>query len=125
MKKQFLLSLAASSFLLTGCVFSIDSGEHGERYSKSSWEVRHADNRDAIAQLDTGSSYASVLAEMGTPDFSEHLSVNQKNYQILFYATQSLHSDSKTSKDECTPLLFEEKRLVSWGETAYQQLKTR
>jgi len=124
MKKLLLTSLIAAP-LLTGCVVAVSDGEveTGWGESKSSWKVRHENNRAAIAGLETGVSYQAILNKLGTPDFSENLQVEDSNYQVLFYATQSLHSDSKTTRDECTPLVFKDKILTGWGETAYQRLK--
>lgn len=120
MKKCLLASLLMAP-LLTGCVVAV-GGDH-DYDNNSHWKARHAENRTTIANLDAGATYQTILTQMGTPDFSEHLSVADKEYQILFYATQSLHSDSKTTKDECTPLVFEQKQLIGWGEAAYNKLK--
>ena len=42
--------------------------------------------------------------------------------QVLFYRTHHQKSDGKTTKDECTPLVFKQNRLTGWGDKAYQYL---
>lgn len=121
MKKCLLASLLMAP-LLTGCVVAV-GGDGDSHDGNTHWKARHAENRTTIANLESGATYQTILTRMGTPDFSESLSVADKEYQILFYATQSLHSDSKTTKDECTPLVFEQKQLIGWGEAAYSKLK--
>ena len=62
------------------------------------------------------------LSQLKTPDFTELLKKDGDVYQVLFYATQSILSDSKMTKDECTPLVFKNDKLVGIGASALQML---
>ena len=37
----------------------------------------------------------------------------------MFFRTQHVRADGLTTQDECTPLLFENDKLIAWGEGAY------
>ncbi|WP_351079613.1 DUF3192 domain-containing protein, partial [Shewanella sp. CAL98-MNA-CIBAN-0140] len=62
------------------------------------------------------------LKTLKTPDFTELLKKEEDVYQVLFYATHSIHSDGKMTKDECTPLVFKNDKLVGIGASALQML---
>lgn len=114
------------SISLTGCVI-YSSGEDTdaewlEYDSKAAWQTVQKDNKRKIAQLEVGDDYSSVRKSMGTPEFNESFSEGGKNYQVIFYRTHHRHSDGETSKDECTPLIFIDGKLTSWGEKAYNKL---
>lgn len=108
---------------LSGCI--IVSGEHEgfkKEFSSSDWEAVERDNRAKIARLNLGESYDKVIASMGQANFSEAFSENGASYQVLYYRTHRLHSDGDTTKDETTPLLFKDKRLIGWGADALTRL---
>ena len=44
---------------------------------------------------------------------------NQNAIQVMFYRTQHVRADGLTTQDECTPLLFENEKLIAWGDGAY------
>jgi hypothetical protein len=41
----------------------------------------------------------------------------------LFYRTQRKHSDGETTRDETTPLVFRDNRLIGWGDGVYNDLR--
>ena len=114
------------SMSLTGCVIvSTDEDTRAEWFdndSKAKWQQVQKDNKRKIAQLEIGDDYSSVRKTMGTPEFNESYSEDGKKYQVIFYRTHHRHSDGETSKDECTPLIFINGKLTSWGEKAYNKL---
>lgn len=123
--KKVLLIAALTAPLLTGCVIAVSDGEaesHWASDSMSSWEKHHQQNREIIANLAMDTSYQTVLNKLHTPDFTELLKKQDDVYQVLFYATQSIHSDSKTTKDECTALVFKNEKLMGVGEKIYNSL---
>jgi hypothetical protein len=63
-------------------------------------------------------SRQSVVEQLGAPDFSEAFSKKDDSYRVLFYRTQHEHSDGETTKDETTPLVFKNDRLIGWGQDA-------
>lgn len=119
--KKSLLAAALIAPFLTGCVIAVSDGEaqsHWAGSNLSSWEIKNKNNRDTISELAMDSSYQSVLSQLKTPNFTELLKKDDDVYQVLFYATHSKHSDGKTTKDECTPLVFKNDKLVGIGTSA-------
>ncbi|MCQ8878160.1 DUF3192 domain-containing protein [Pseudoalteromonas shioyasakiensis] len=123
--KKLMLVAALSAPLLTGCVIAVSDGEaetHWAGDSSTSWQKQHKNNREIIANLALDSNYQMVLNRLHTPNFTELLKKDGNVYQVLFYATHSIHSDGKMTKDECTPLVFENDKLIGVGDTIYQSL---
>ena len=118
MKKHLLLIAALSSPLfLSGCVISVGDGDSGSYYG-SDWQKREQNNRKHIAKLETGMRYQDVTRKMGVADFNEMVQNDGTQRRILYYRTQRSADDGVTTKDECTPLVFEDGVLVGWGESA-------
>ncbi|MFY8326442.1 DUF3192 domain-containing protein [Pseudoalteromonas sp. ZZD1] len=123
--KKVMLIATLSAPLLTGCVIAVSDGEaetHWAGDSSTSWQKQHKNNRETIANLALGTNYQVVLNRLQTPNFTELLKKDDKVYQVLFYATHSIHSDGKMTKDECTPLVFENDKLIGIGDTIYKSL---
>lgn len=125
MKKSLaaLMVIAPLTFGLTGCIIVADGsdgkydsymGDHGDREYQ---------NRKKISRLESGMSYIEAQDYLGVPDFNENYQKDGETIQVLFYRTNRKHADSMTTKDECTPLVFKESKLVSWGENAYTQIE--
>ncbi len=89
------------------------------------WDDREVFNRKFIAglSLDNPVNKNSVIEKLGSPDISEAKKSSSGNVYVLFYRTQHVKSDGKTTEDECTAMLFKGNQLVAWGENAYQQYK--
>ncbi|MFY8274322.1 DUF3192 domain-containing protein [Pseudoalteromonas sp. SSDWG2] len=121
MKKALLCAVVALP-LLGGCVISVNDGDADAHWGSSDWQQQQRNNRNYIANIDLNSAAMTVKDILGTPDFSETFNHQGETYQVLFYATQSVKSDGKISKNECTPLVFKSGRLVSVGDSAYQAL---
>jgi outer membrane protein assembly factor BamE (lipoprotein component of BamABCDE complex) len=74
-------------------------------------------NRRDLAQLRTGMSKDEVFALMGPP-------IEGKKYcrpDVWFYYTDCKWSDSMITRDECTPILFENDKVIGWGQDAYKR----
>lgn len=115
--------IAVASLLavaLSGCVVAI--GDKSESHSDSGWKKTQEFNLKQINQLTTGMRIDDVRTALGAPDFSELFQKEQEQIQVLFYRTHHMHSDGKTTKDECTPLIFKNNVLTGWGDKAYQYL---
>jgi len=117
-----LLVTAPLMFGLTGCVIAIDGDKHDSDLDISNSHDRAISNRQHIAGLTPGMSFVDVTSRMGTADFNENYAKNGEAIQVLFYRTHRVHKDDLTTKDECTPLIFKQGGLVSWGENAIRQL---
>jgi len=87
------------------------------------WEDRQAFNKRFINDLsiDGQIQKAYIIESLGSPDITEAKHVENKAFQVMFYRTQHQQSDGITTKDECTPLLFKDGRLIAWGNGAYEQ----
>jgi hypothetical protein len=113
-----ILMLGLLSTAATGCVY-ID----GEHVSHSKWREEQRDNREAIARLEIGATRADVVTELGAPAISEAFDRDGEEVRVLFYRTQHRHSDGDTTRDETTPLVFENDRLIGWGDSVYADLR--
>ncbi len=134
MNTRFNRKLIAVTFLglaslgLSGCVVNVGDGESGWDSSES-WEKVQEKNRNNLIKLSLGMSKDQVMTLMGTADLSEayiQQSAQQgeanKEVLVLFYRTQHTHSDGKTTKEECTPIVLSNNALVGWGDTAYSKI---
>ena len=118
--------LGLASLGLSGCVVNVGDSE-SKWDSNESWEKTQDKNRNNLTKLSLGMSKDQVMTLMGASDFSESY-LQQKDGQadkevlVLFYRTQHTHSDGKTTKDECTPIVLNNSVLVGWGDTAYSKI---
>jgi hypothetical protein len=123
MKKSLLLLLVALPLTssLTGCVVAVggDKGDYGHSFD---FEDQEQENRHQLSKLHLGMPLAMVRETMGIPDFNEVYTKEGETIQVLFYRTHRSKKDGITTKDECTPLIFKDNKLISWGDNAYKQL---
>ena len=92
--------------------------------SNMNWEDREAYNRQFISELQLEQfSVEQALDQLGTPDITEAKKAEQDKFQVLFYRTQHVKSDGKTTLEECTALLFKNGTLIAIGNTAYEQFQ--
>lgn len=108
LNKVTLMAFIALSF--SGCVFI--GGEH----DFDGWEAQQRENIEAINRLTLSAEYSQVLSKLGEPDFTEAFIKDDNEFRVLYYRTQRKHSDDRTSKDETTPLVFKNEKLIGWGE---------
>ena len=120
MKKALLVTALVVPLSLTGCVVSV--GGDGDGSYHSGWEDREHKNRRKISNLVLDMSIQNVKDSMGTPDFNELHQKGDTKVQVLYYRTHRRAGDGVTTKDECTPLVFENGALVGWGDSAYDRI---
>ncbi|WP_299787600.1 DUF3192 domain-containing protein [uncultured Shewanella sp.] len=113
--------IGITSLGLTGCVINVGEGESGWD-SKVSWEKTQIQNRANLTRLSLGMSREQVQVLMGQADFNEAYIEKDKEVHVLFYRTQHVKGDGKTTKDECTPVVISNDELVGWGEKAYSNI---
>ncbi|RTR39239.1 DUF3192 domain-containing protein [Shewanella canadensis] len=113
-----LVFIGVASLGLTGCVLNVGDGESGWD-NQASWEKSQTNNRANLARLNMGMSRDQVQVLMGQADFNEAYIEEDKEVHVLFYRTQHMNGDGKTTKDECTPVVISNGALVGWGEKAY------
>lgn len=85
------------------------------------WRDREQYNKVQIGKLELGTTRTQIIERMGAPDISEAKQLDDTRVQIMFYRTQHMESDGITTMNECTPLLFENDKLIAWGDGTYQQ----
>ncbi|ABZ77615.1 conserved hypothetical protein [Shewanella halifaxensis HAW-EB4] len=85
------------------------------------WEDRQAYNKAMLNEVAIGQSITEIKSLFGKADFTEAKISNEQNIEVLFYRTHHRTSDGETSKEECTPLLFKQGKLIAWGEDTYHQ----
>ena len=124
MKKSLLALLIALPLTstLSGCVIAVGGDDKDGFSCSSDYTDREQANREHLTQLRLDMSFEHVKNFMGTPDFNESYNKEGAPIQVLFYRTQRTTKDGMTTKNECTPLIFKNNQLISWGDTAYSQL---
>lgn len=103
---------------LSGCVI-IDS----DHVDKDDWRETQRVNRETISQLELGLSRTAVLDKLGAPFDSEAFTDGDDEVRVLFYRTRHAKSDGETTRDETTPVVFRNGRLVGWGDAVYSSLR--
>ena len=114
------LVAAALAVGLSGCVVAV-GGDH-DFDDDNNWKKSQRYNQEQINKLSLQMSADDIRTLLGTPDFTESFNKDGETVQVLFYRTHHHKSDGKTTKEECTPLVFKQNRLTGWGDKAYQYL---
>jgi len=118
MKKVAMALSLALATTLTGCVIAI--GPDGFE-SVDSVDRRDSKMRDKIADMPLGQSTEAVRERLGEPEFSEAFAGKDGEYRIWFYRTHRTEADGDTKRDETTPMVFRDGKLIAFGDGAYRQ----
>lgn len=120
LRKIAMMAMIPLALTLSGCVISVGGddgyGSHGD------WEDREYQNRQSISKLQLDLNHSQVTSILGVPDFTEFHKADDSSYMVLFYRTHRRKGDGMTTKDECTPLVFKDDKLIGWGEASYNKL---
>lgn len=85
------------------------------------WESTMARNNENLLKLEMNMSKEQVISIMGKPLFNEaYKSIKGKSLIIYFYFTERKIADGSMTKDECTPIVFEDGLLIGWGSEFYK-----
>ncbi|WP_338592411.1 DUF3192 domain-containing protein [Shewanella khirikhana] len=114
MKAVYLSAVLATTLALGGCVVNVKDGNDAYQ----DWQQVEQQNREHLSRLSLGMAKADALTLMGRADFHEAWSDNGKEVQVFYFRTNRIHGDGTTTKEECTPVVFHNNRLVGWGATA-------
>jgi hypothetical protein len=98
-------------------------------------------NRDNLKKLSVGMTKEQAMAIMGTRTFRDdnnedflvpnpyrsesYQAPDGTKYELLTYYTDWSKSDYKLTKDEMTPLIFEDGKLIGWGWVFVDKLDMR
>lgn len=108
--KVFLLALICA--VMSGCV-TLD-------------EMR-AINRARLVNLSIGMTKQKAIKIMGNkpcvcegttinnPYFTETIKAGEKTFETVYYYTDVIVFDNIITRDELTPLVFEDNKLIGWG----------
>jgi len=117
-----LLKLATAAVLLTSLVGCISiNGSHS--WDDKDWKDTQEVNRKIISELAIGTERSNALMRLGTPSFSEAFVKDGEEYSVLFYRTHHTESDGETRKDETTPLIFQNDKLIGWGDDVLSSMQ--
>ncbi len=78
-------------------------------------------NINNLKLLRKGMTKMEVIAIMGDPLKDEVYHQDD----VWFYFTESKWSDGSMTRDECTPVFFEEDALTGWGHKEYKKFRQR
>lgn len=92
-------------------------------------------NKKNLKKLSVGMEKSAALQVMGTepsrglfmwidnPYRDETVTAKDgKRYEVLYYYTDMKQRDDKITDDELTPLIFQDGKLVGWGDSALKRL---
>lgn len=116
LSRFFAIALLASA--TTGCIY-VD----GERIDTNDWKQTQHHNRERISQLELGLSTDAVISDLGAPAESEAFMDGDSEIRVFFYRTTRKHADGETSRDETTPLVFRNNKLIGWGQSVYENAR--
>ncbi|MGX5175236.1 DUF3192 domain-containing protein [Aliikangiella sp. IMCC44653] len=117
-----LLKLVLAGVITTGLSGCIIVGDHHDD-SHRNWKAQQEKNRELISALEMNTSRQAVVSLLGAPHFSEAFTQDSGEYRVLFYRTHHVESDGDTTKDETTPLIFKNNKLIGWGHNTLAQIK--
>lgn len=89
--------------------------------SQRDWDDRQAFNLQQLSHIKLGQELDAIVSLMGEADFVEAKTLSGNPLQIMFYRTHHIKGDGITTKDECTPLLFANEKLIAFGQETYEQ----
>lgn len=113
--------ILTSVLTLQGCLIVAD-GHNDSDWSTSDYRKQEEENRRHIAALSAAATPESVRATMGTPNFADRTTINGVRFDVLYYRTHRVEGDGNTTRDECTPLVFEDGKLVGTGQLALDRI---
>ena len=119
MKSFFKLSTITLLLSFLGGCISINGSHNWD----GDWEDTQKVNRKYISELTIGTQRSAVLMHLDTPSYSEAFVQDGREYNVLFYRTHHVSSDGDTTKDETTPLIFENDKLMGWGHEVLAKLR--
>ncbi len=108
---------------LSGCIVIGGGDSKGSISYDSDWKKLQTKNAEYIAGLELSENIDSVITDLGLPSLSEAFVEDGKEVRVLYYRTQHVKSDGKTTVDETTPLVFVDGQLKGWGESALGQIR--
>jgi len=86
----------------------------------STWQAIQGRNRKNLLRLELDMTKEEVLRIMGTPNLNEAYKLpDEGSLLVWFYYTNRKWANGNITKDECMPLVFENGKLIGWGDEFY------
>lgn len=83
----------------------------------ATWHAQQGRNRANLMNLQIGMSQFQVLTAMGPPDLNEaYLRPGGGTLVALFYYTNRTWADGNVTRDECTPVVLQDGKVIGWGQ---------
>jgi hypothetical protein len=117
-KAPVIIGTIFAAYLAFVAIFAL---VHEPTLDNMGWEDRQAYNQKSLNSLSLGQDIQEVKTLLGGADFSEAKTSEEAKLQVLFYRTHHDKADGITTKEECTPLLFKDNKLIAWGQDTYKQ----
>lgn len=114
------LTIVTALLAASGCVISVH-----DKDERPDWRETEEINRANLERLELGMPVDRVRNTMGTPAFSEAFEWDGEAWRTLFYRTQRMRGDGRTTRDETTPVILRNGTLWGWGESAWFELTGR
>jgi outer membrane protein assembly factor BamE (lipoprotein component of BamABCDE complex) len=84
------------------------------------------ENKTNMMKLEKGMPKEAVLKVMGKPNYQEvYETLYGNQMMVLFYYSQRKQFDGMIAKDECTPVVIKNQKLVGWGDYFYDRIQRR
>jgi outer membrane protein assembly factor BamE (lipoprotein component of BamABCDE complex) len=75
-----------------------------------------------LSSLEMGMTREEVVTIMGRPDLSEaYQSLAGKPVIVFYYYTLRKREDGRMTREECTPVIFDDDGVVGWGDEYYRR----
>lgn len=104
---------------LSGCVIAFGDFDDKSKLVQS----EEKQMRSSIENLQMGVAYADAREKLGEPNFIEAFASGGADYKVLFYRTQRTKADGDTTRDETTPVVFRDGKLIGYGQKLYDAIK--
>ena len=104
---------------LSGCVIAFGDFDDKSKIGRN----EENQMRSSIEALQLGAAYAEARSQLGEPHFIEAFAAGGAEYKVLFYRTQRTKADGETTRDETTPVVFRDGKLLGYGQKVYDAIK--
>lgn len=83
-------------------------------------------NQKNFMKLKRGMPKEEVIKVMGVPNYHEvYETLHGNTMVILYYYTRTNRFNGKVTKDECTPAVIKNEKLIGWGDDFYSWFQRR
>lgn len=85
------------------------------------WQAMQSKSRAGLLRLKLGMTKEEVLRIMKKPVLNEAYKTEKgTELVILFFYTNRMWADGNTTRDECTPVVLEDGKVIGWGNEFYR-----